>query len=98
MKFAPEYVSCVLNETFEDAIAQFLSPVLAIHYAHLVMLADQRIVVAMWMREGEPEEVSLPLGVPMAVVLVVTAAVTLYLGQAPGRILAVARGLGDSLF
>src|SRR5688500_18213576 len=44
MKFAPEYVSCVLNENFEDAKAQFLSPLMAIHYAHLVMLADQRIV------------------------------------------------------
>ena len=26
MKFAPEYVTCVLNENFEDAKAQFLEP------------------------------------------------------------------------
>ena len=39
-RFSPEYVACVLNENFEDAKAQFLSPLLAIHYAHLVMLAD----------------------------------------------------------
>ncbi len=44
MKFAPEYVSYVLNENFEDAKAQFLSPLMAIHFAHLVMLADQKIV------------------------------------------------------
>jgi len=44
MKFAPEYVACVLNENFEDAKAQFLSPLMAIHYAHLVMLAEQGIV------------------------------------------------------
>ena len=44
MKFAPEYVACVLNENFEDAKTQFLSPLMAIHYAHLVMLAEQRIV------------------------------------------------------
>jgi argininosuccinate lyase len=44
MKFAPEYVSCVLNENFEDAKAQFLSPLIAIHHAHLVMLAEQGIV------------------------------------------------------
>jgi argininosuccinate lyase len=44
MRFDPEYVSCVLNENFEDAKAQFLMPLLAIHYAHLVMLADQGIV------------------------------------------------------
>jgi argininosuccinate lyase len=40
MKFAPEYVSCVLNENFEDAKAQFLLPLMAIHRAHLVMLAE----------------------------------------------------------
>jgi len=44
MRFDPEYVSCVLNENFEDAKAQFLTPLLAIHYAHLVMLADRQIV------------------------------------------------------
>ena len=40
MRFAPEYVSCVLNENFEDAKALFLEPLMAIHYAHLVMLAE----------------------------------------------------------
>ncbi|HEY7442632.1 MAG TPA: argininosuccinate lyase [Vicinamibacterales bacterium] len=38
MSFAPEYVRYVLNENFEDAKTLFLSPLLAIHYAHLVML------------------------------------------------------------
>ncbi|HZR24577.1 MAG TPA: argininosuccinate lyase [Vicinamibacterales bacterium] len=44
MKFAPEYVTYVLNENFEDAKALFLSPLMAIHYAHLVMLTEQKIV------------------------------------------------------
>jgi argininosuccinate lyase len=44
MTFAPEYVAFVLNENFEDAKAQFLAPLMAIHYAHLVMLADRGIV------------------------------------------------------
>jgi argininosuccinate lyase len=44
MKFAPEYVACVLNENFEDAKALFLSPLMTIHYAHLVMLVQQGIV------------------------------------------------------
>jgi argininosuccinate lyase len=44
MKFAPEYVQHVLNENFEDAKALFLSPLLAIHYAHLVMLVSTGIV------------------------------------------------------
>src|SRR4030095_11359412 len=46
MKFAPEYVTYVLNENFEDAKELFLSPLMAIHYAHLVMLTAQGIVTA----------------------------------------------------
>jgi argininosuccinate lyase len=44
MRFAPEYVRCVLRENFDDAKALFLDPLLAIHRAHLVMLADRGIV------------------------------------------------------
>jgi argininosuccinate lyase len=43
-KFDPEYVKHVLNENFEDAKSQLLSPLMAIHYAHLAMLASQGIV------------------------------------------------------
>ena len=46
MRFAPEYVRSVLNDNFEDAKALFLSPLMAIQYAHLVMLAAQEIVSA----------------------------------------------------
>ena len=44
MKFSPDYVRLVLAENFEDAKAQFLAPMMAINYAHLVMLAEQGIV------------------------------------------------------
>lgn len=44
MKFAPEYVTNVLNDNFEDAKELLLSPLMAINYAHLVMLAEQGIV------------------------------------------------------
>ncbi|HEY6361139.1 MAG TPA: argininosuccinate lyase [Vicinamibacterales bacterium] len=44
MRFDPEYISQVLNENFEDAKTLFLAPLMAIHYAHLVMLADRGIV------------------------------------------------------
>jgi argininosuccinate lyase len=44
MAFAPEYVRSVLSENFEDAKARFLAPLLAIHHAHLVMLAERGIV------------------------------------------------------
>src|SRR5262245_35245893 len=46
MAFAPEYVTYVLNENFEDAKELFLAPLMAIHYAHLSMLAAQGIVSA----------------------------------------------------
>src|SRR5688572_10861143 len=46
MRFDPEYVSHVLNENFEDAKTLFLAPLMAIHHAHLVMLADRGIVTA----------------------------------------------------
>src|SRR6267142_3470420 len=46
MQFAPEYVTYVLNENFEDAKELFLAPLMAIHYAHLAMLAAQGIVSA----------------------------------------------------
>src|SRR6185436_20928808 len=44
MRFDPQYVSQVLNDNFEDAKTLFLAPLLAIHQAHLVMLADCGIV------------------------------------------------------
>ena len=46
MTFAPAYVTYVLNENFEDAKRLFLSPLLSIHYAHLVMLAECGVVPA----------------------------------------------------
>src|SRR6266851_2496685 len=44
MNFAPEYVTYVLNENFEDAKTLLLAPMMAINYAHLVMLAAQGII------------------------------------------------------
>jgi len=46
MKFAPEYVACVLSEIFDDAKSLLLEPMMAMHYAHLVMLAERGIVSA----------------------------------------------------
>jgi argininosuccinate lyase len=46
MRFAPEYVTNVLNENFEDAKELLLTPLMAIHYAHLVMLTERGIVSA----------------------------------------------------
>ncbi|MGE3277526.1 MAG: argininosuccinate lyase [Vicinamibacterales bacterium] len=46
MRFAPEYVLNVLNDNFEDAKELLLAPLMAINYAHLVMLAEKGIVSA----------------------------------------------------
>jgi argininosuccinate lyase len=44
--FHPSYIKFVLDRNFEDAKALLLEPLLAIHRAHLVMLAGQGIVSA----------------------------------------------------
>ena len=44
MAFSEEYVRLVLNENFEDAKALLLEPLMAIHSAHLVMLAETGII------------------------------------------------------
>jgi argininosuccinate lyase len=44
MSLSREYVENVLNENFDDARRLFLAPLMSIQYAHLVMLAAQRIV------------------------------------------------------
>ena len=46
MTFDPQYIDHVLSENFEDAKTLFLSPLLAINYAHLVMLAQTGIISA----------------------------------------------------
>jgi len=46
MNFDPQYIDQVLNENFEDAKALFLPPLMAIQYAHLVMLADRGILTS----------------------------------------------------
>jgi argininosuccinate lyase len=44
MAFAPDYVRLVLEENFRDARARWLEPLMTIHRAHLVMMAEQRIL------------------------------------------------------
>ena len=46
MKFAPEYVKHVLNDNFEDAKELLLAPLMAINYAHLVMLVERGMISA----------------------------------------------------
>src|SRR5690606_18930870 len=46
MPFAADYVRWVLDDNFEDAKTRLLDPLLAIHDAHLVMLAECGILPA----------------------------------------------------
>src|SRR5262249_6877305 len=42
--FAREYIEHVLSKNFADAQRLLLGPLMAIHYAHLVMLTEQRVI------------------------------------------------------
>lgn len=44
MRFAPEYVTHVLTDNFEDAKIHLMAPLMSIHHAHLVMLTEQGIL------------------------------------------------------
>ena len=44
MPFSPDYVHLVLSQNFEDAKGVFVGPLMAIHYAHLAMLAERGII------------------------------------------------------
>jgi argininosuccinate lyase len=44
LPFHPDYIRLVLTPNFDDAKALLLAPLMAIHYAHLVMLREQGIV------------------------------------------------------
>jgi NADH-quinone oxidoreductase subunit N len=56
-----------------------------------------RVIVAMYMREPEDEELPLPITPAMATVLLVSVAGVLYLGLLPGRVLELITGLASSL-
>ncbi len=44
MAFDPTYIQLVLNTNFDDAKTSFLSPLMSIHRAHLVMLSERGII------------------------------------------------------
>jgi NADH-quinone oxidoreductase subunit N len=52
-----------------------------------------RVIVNLWMREPETDEVPLPVTVSTAIVLIVAVVGVFYLGLAPGALLDATRGL-----
>lgn len=56
-----------------------------------------RVIVTMYMREPESDELPLPVPAAMAAVMCITVAGVFYLGLAPGRILGIIQSLTDAL-
>jgi NADH-quinone oxidoreductase subunit N len=56
-----------------------------------------RVLVTMYMREAETDEMPLPVSPGMATVMIVAVVGVLYLGIMPGRVLEIVQGLATSL-
>ena len=72
------------------AVVGMLNATVAVYYY-------LRVVVTMYMREPEIDEMPLPVTPATATVLLLSAAGVLYLGLAPGRLLDLIRSLGSVL-
>jgi NADH-quinone oxidoreductase subunit N len=91
--FLGKYVlfqAAVESKAYLLAIVGMLNATVAVYYY-------LRVVVAMYMREPETDELPLPLSPATATVMLVSVAGVLYLGLAPGRLLELAAGLASSL-
>ncbi len=84
---------------FQAAIKseQYLLSVVGVLNAAVAAYYYLRVVVTMYMRESDQEELPLPVTPATATVLMVSVVGVLYLGLAPGRLLDVIRGLAASL-
>ena len=56
-----------------------------------------RVVVTMYMAEGDTDELPLPVPPLMAAVMIIAVVGVIYLGIAPGRVLELVQGLAGSL-
>jgi len=76
---------------------QWLLVVVGVLNATIAAYYYLRIIVVMYMREPETDELPLPVSPGMATVMVIAVVGVLYLGLAPGRILHLVQGLANSL-
>ena len=91
--FLGKYVilkAAVSAEHIPLAIVMAVNAVIAAYYY-------LRVIVYMYMRESEVEELPLPVTPAMATVMVISSVAILYLGLAPGRILDAIAGIAGSL-
>ena len=72
------------------AVVGMLNAVVAAYYY-------LRLIVVMYMREAESDELPLPVSPATATVMIVSAIGVIYLGVLPGRLLDLIRGLASSL-
>ncbi|MCP3978165.1 MAG: NADH-quinone oxidoreductase subunit N [bacterium] len=84
---------------FQAAIhsKQYLLAVIGVLNAAVSVYYYLRVIVAMYMRESETDELPLPVSPATAVVMTVAAAGVLVLGLAPDRILAIVQDLAGAL-
>ena len=91
--FLGKYVifqAAIKSERYLLAVVGVLNAVVAAYYY-------LRVIVIMYMREAETDELPLPVSPATAAVMVVCVIGVLYLGIAPGRLLDLVRGLAAAL-
>jgi NADH-quinone oxidoreductase subunit N len=91
--FLGKYVifqAAIGSERYLLAVVGVLNAAVAVYYY-------LRVVVTLYMREPETDDLPLPVTAATAAVMVFSAAAVLYLGLAPDRVLELARGLAATL-
>jgi NADH-quinone oxidoreductase subunit N len=84
---------------FQAAVhsGQWLLAVVGVLNAVVAAYYYLRVLVVMYMREPETDELPLPVSPGMASVMILAVAGVLYLGLAPGRVLDLFQGLASAL-
>ena len=91
--FLGKYVvfkAAIQSEHYTLAVIGMINAAIAAYYY-------LRIIVAMYMREPESDELPLPVSAGMATVMVVSVVGVIYLGISPGRVLEIIQSLAGSL-
>ena len=76
---------------------QCLLPIVGVVNAAIAAYYYLRVMVTMYMREPEDDEMPLPVSAGMATVMILAVVGVLYLGIMPGRFLELVQGLATSL-
>ena len=91
--FLGKYVifqAAIQSERYLLAVVGVLNAAIAAYYY-------LRVIVTMYMRDRETDELPLPVSPVVAAVLVISVVAVFYLGLAPGRLLEIVQSLTGSL-